>query len=326
VFQESKPKLFIGSARESKKYAAAIHRELRRCAEVTPWYAGVFGPNRSTMEDLEEQLDQSDFGVFVFSPDDVVTMRGKRMLVPRDNTVFEMGLFWGKLRRERVFFIVPEASGASFEGKELTEFHIPSDLHGLTLLTYEVRPEQYDAAVSIACDTISEKIESLRCYQHPQQASMMHFLIDFTKEMLREPERKYEFLADAIRIAYDTSKTGHKVTGAAIWKVDGADGLRQVGGNIGRNKFYPFTVNDGKQEGEPRVLVVDAYLTSTQQVVLYKKHVANVYLLCYPVGEELVITIHLSGRHATAAELGKLMDSNEGLLSTIHYLFGGEST
>lgn len=324
--QPSRPKLFIGSSREAKRYATAVQRELKRYAEVTPWFAGVFKPNNATMDDLEYQLEISDFAVFVFSPDDIVELRGKLMLSPRDNVIFELGLFWGKLRRDRVFFLVPESAFRAYGGKEIADFHIPSDLHGLTWLTYEQRSDDnYDAAVNPACDTVSEKIEKLGKYRTPFHDSLLHFFIQFSKDIMKEPAKKYEVLYEALRNSFSTSVTGQRVSGAAVWKVEGSEGIRQVAGNVGRGRFYPFTVNDGKVEGDPRILVVDAFLTSTQQCILYKKHVANVYLLCYPVGKELVITVHLSGKQAFAQELERLMDDNEPLLDTIHYLFGGDS-
>ncbi|WP_313637865.1 TIR domain-containing protein [Paenibacillus sp.] len=95
----TKPKLFIGSSRESIRYARAIHEQLKRDAEVHPWYANAFRANEYTMEALERNLDESDFAVFVFSPDDVAKIRGKFYYVTRDNTGFEMGLFWARLRR-----------------------------------------------------------------------------------------------------------------------------------------------------------------------------------------------------------------------------------
>lgn len=62
--------------------------------------------------------------------------------------------------------------------------------------------------------------------------------------------------------------------------------------------------------------------------MLYNKTgVASVYLLCYPVGKELVLTIHLTINGGVATtRIASLMDENEGLMSSIHYIFGGEVT
>lgn len=344
----TKPKLFIGSARESIKYVNAIHRALSPYAEATPWHAGVFQANRGTMEDLETQLRMSDFAVFVCSPDDISVIRNQVHMTPRDNVIFELGLFWGRLKRERVFFVVPDrvSMEADSSAPELTisgmidKFHIPSDLNGLTLLTYEIRDDgNADAAVNTACDTIIGKIDTLKAFTDPaaelekarmnlqRKESLLHFFIQLSKELLTRPDHVYESLYDAIRIAYDpTPLYGYRVVGAAVWKADGTDGIGQVAGNVGRGTFYPFQVNDGKKPGEPRIVVVDAFLEGTEQVVFVRKHIANVYLICYPIGKELVVTVHLSGQQMyDSMHLDRLIEANQELMGTVHYLFGGDS-
>lgn len=75
-----------------------------------------------------EQTANVHFGVFVFSPDDVVKMRQQEHLAARDNVVFEFGLFVSRLGRRRTFFVLP--SGKS-------SFHLPTDLTGVTGATYD---------------------------------------------------------------------------------------------------------------------------------------------------------------------------------------------
>ncbi|WP_187355530.1 TIR domain-containing protein [Paenibacillus tengchongensis] len=323
----SKPRLFIGSSTESKPYAVAVMRELQRYAEINPWFANVFKVNNATMDDLETQIDHNDFAVFVFGPDDVVDFRGKRVLAPRDNTIFELELFWGHLRRERVFYIVPMESRKLYQDAEITEFHIPSDLHGLTFITYDTRQKNMDAAVVTACDTIRQKIDELGQFVNPAHQSLISFLTQFSKDLLSDPGRKFDYLYEAIRTAYDTKAFANaKVSGAAVWAVEGADGIRQVAGNVGRGRFYSFT--DYKSGSTTKPLVVDVYLTGTEQAMLYKKTgVASVFLLCYPVAKELVVTIHLTINGAMAAtRIESLMNENVELMSSINYIFGGDVT
>lgn len=105
-----KPKVFIGSSRESIAYVDAIHGRLRYVAEVTPWHTAFREAHAYNMEELERALHNVDFAVFVFSPDDVVKIRGQIFYTARDNTLFELGLFWGKLERRRVFYLIPDKS------------------------------------------------------------------------------------------------------------------------------------------------------------------------------------------------------------------------
>ncbi|WP_235941527.1 TIR domain-containing protein [Paenibacillus puerhi] len=334
-----KSKLFIGSARETIKYVNALHRLLGYHAEVTPWHAGTFEANHSTMESLERRLHATDFAVFVFSPDDVVHMRDKVYLSPRDNTLFEMGLFWGKLRRDRVFYLVPERVPSHRHNIEIDQFHIPSDLQGLTVLTYEIRTDgNYTAAVNVACDEIVGRIEKLGAFADPaleleraraeldRKQSLLHFFIELHKKGRVEGEVPYNGLYEALRNAYNPAAlTGYKVTGAAVWKAEGSAGIRQVAGNVGRGRYYAFD-EEPRSDGASRIFVVNAYISGKTQFCLYGQHVVKVYLLCYPIGRELVVTVHLSGTRTIAQDdLIRLQEDNQELMDTIHYLFGGDT-
>ncbi|MDF2962311.1 MAG: nucleotide-binding protein-like protein containing TIR-like domain [Paenibacillus sp.] len=335
-----KPRVFIGSARESIPLVTAIHQQLSYYTEVTPWSAGAFNANKYPMEDLEEQLGNNDFAVFVFSADDIVYMREQIYLSPRDNTVFEMGMFWGRLRRERVFFLVPNLIPLHKNSINIDEFHIPSDLSGLTLLKYEIRSDKnYAAAVNVACAEIIRRIEELGLFQDPgkqldaariemtRKQQILHFFIEFIDMQKLTETNKYEKLYEAFRSAYDPSAlNGFRVRGVSVWSVEGTDGLRHVAGNVGKGRFYTLGANDSKQSGEQRIGVLDAYLNSKVQFFLYRQHVAYEYLLCYPVDKKLVLTVHLTGpAMVTEDDLNRMYEDNQDLMGTINYLFGGDS-
>jgi len=91
------PPLFIGSSSESLDIAYALQENLDNDAEVTVWPQDIFEPSRFVLESLILALDRCDFGVFVLSPDDRLTMRGEQLNVTRDNVVFELGLKLEKL-------------------------------------------------------------------------------------------------------------------------------------------------------------------------------------------------------------------------------------
>lgn len=332
-----KPKVFIGSARESIDIASAVHEGLSYHAEVTPWYAGTFHAMNYTMEDLESRLDVTDFAVFIFSPDDIVERRGETVLAPRDNTVFEMGLFWGKLKRDRVFFIVPESVEAMQNGDIIKKFHLLSDVHGLTVLKYETRSDgNVDAAVSRACRQINLKITRLGLYDDPAEAlteakvemardeSLHHFFLYFSKKLMSDPADRYVYLADALRTAYWPNE-GFRVSGTAVWKKKDQDGLEQIAGTVGEGKFYPFSINDNKLPEEPEIYVVDAFLKSLVKVALLNDGVLKTYLICYPLGKDLLIVIHVSGRNIMDNKAIEIqLEENEKLIATLNILFGGE--
>ncbi|SHK53823.1 TIR domain-containing protein [Chryseobacterium polytrichastri] len=122
-----KPKLFVGSSVEGLSVAYAIQDNLQYTSECTVWDQGVFNLSESSLESLIKTLNESDFGVFVFTPDDYIKIRGKSHLAIRDNVLFELGLFIGRLGRERSFIVVPDNK----------TFHLPTDLIGLTPAKYE---------------------------------------------------------------------------------------------------------------------------------------------------------------------------------------------
>src|SRR3712207_8184060 len=122
------PRVFIGSSSEGLEVAEAIQKSLSQHADAIPWNQGVFRLTGGTLDTLIKATDEFDFGVFIFTPDDLVEMRGVKYLVARDNVVFELGLFVGRLGRERNFIVVPSHQ---------TDLRLPSDLNGVTLATYD---------------------------------------------------------------------------------------------------------------------------------------------------------------------------------------------
>ncbi|WP_026694243.1 nucleotide-binding protein [Peribacillus kribbensis] len=334
---QNKPKVFIGSASESMHYATAVQAALAYYAEVTPWFTGVFNAHSYTMESLEKQLNQSDFAVFIFSPDDVVKMRGSLTVNTRDNTLFEMGLFWGKLRRGRVFYLISESIPEELDGLKVDKFHLPSDLDGLSVLKYENRADQnYHAAVNVACSVIAGQIQKLGCFEEPsllienaelelqENYALIRFTRNLAKGLLAHPEKKYEYLFESLWNAF---RPPHQFTvqGIGVWKADGTEGLRQIAGNEGRGKFYPFSINEERGE-EDHILVIDSFLRSEEQVLLKDSHFDETYVICYPIASTLLITVAISGKKELSdEELDKLFLANHNLMGTINYLFGGGS-
>jgi len=124
----SKPVVFIGSSKEGLKEAEFISRSLGRGPIVpTLWSKGVFQVTKTTIEDLWRMTIESDFAILVVTPDDIVISRGKKKISPRDNVIFELGLFMGALGRDRAFIINPNN----------TDIKIPTDLLGVTTLDYK---------------------------------------------------------------------------------------------------------------------------------------------------------------------------------------------
>lgn len=145
-----KPRVFIGSSSKGLEVAKGISAGLQRYAEVILWDKGVFGLSSTIIESLIDALDSSDFGVFVFSPDDDARIRGVKQRVPRDNVVFELGLFTGHLGRDRAFVVMPNSS---------SNLHLPTDLSGMNVAIYNYEAGNNKAAVESACKDIRSAIK-----------------------------------------------------------------------------------------------------------------------------------------------------------------------
>ena len=93
------PSIFIGSSVEGLDVAREVELQLQFDAITTIWKDGVFGLGTGTLEALMNALDQFDFAVMILSPDDMTESRDQSYAFPRDNVLFELGLFMGRLGR-----------------------------------------------------------------------------------------------------------------------------------------------------------------------------------------------------------------------------------
>ena len=123
-----KPRVFIGSSSESLPAAYVLQQQLQGDASVNVWNQGVFGISQYTLDELLRATRDYDFAIFVFAADDTIKFRGRRHLVARDNVLLEMGLFVGRIGRERTFMVQQRAR---------EPLHLPSDLHGIGTTTFE---------------------------------------------------------------------------------------------------------------------------------------------------------------------------------------------
>jgi hypothetical protein len=120
-------KIFIGSASETvDELAIPIADRLSELDgyEVKRWWGeGVFRPGDVTHERLREIAAEVDGAVFVCKGTDRVTWMGEDgVKEPRDNVVFELGMFFQRLDPHSCVVVKDDAT------------HLPSDLKGLTYI------------------------------------------------------------------------------------------------------------------------------------------------------------------------------------------------
>lgn len=148
-----KTRVFIISSSEALEIAHAVRDAFNQDDyHVICWTDDVFRASYYPIESLEIQLDAADFAIAVAQPDDLTTVRGKKAVTPRDNVIFELGFFMGRLGRHRALLMEPRGEGV----------RLPTDLAGVTTIPYRYEPgKDLEAAIAPACSHLRRIIDEL---------------------------------------------------------------------------------------------------------------------------------------------------------------------
>ena len=121
-------------------------------ADVTIWNEGFFQLGGTFIETLVNELERFDFALLVITPDDFVRARDVEGFGPRDNVLFELGLFMGRLGRARTFLLHQSSS-----------IKIPTDLSGMKAAKYNwpTDDDNRRKAIAVACDMIRDVMRDL---------------------------------------------------------------------------------------------------------------------------------------------------------------------
>ncbi|RCW93632.1 CBASS system CD-NTase-associated NAD(+) hydrolase Cap12 [Winogradskyella arenosi] len=124
-----KKRIFIGSSSEELGTAKIVKSILEQDFDVviwdeSIWDKSIFKINNNFLSDLLTATLKFDFGILIGTPDDKLEYRGEEKLTARDNVLFELGLFTGRLGLEKCAFLIEES------------VKVPSDLGGITLAMY----------------------------------------------------------------------------------------------------------------------------------------------------------------------------------------------
>lgn len=160
----TKPSIFIGSSSEGLDFTRAIRGRLENDAEITLWEDNFFTLSNTFIETLVNSASRFDFAILVLSGDDLISSRDNESFGPRDNVIFELGLFMGTIGRARTF-IVHQANAST---------KIPSDLSGITMAKYQWprQDNSHESAVGSACDAIRKAIQELGFTEHKTQRKL----------------------------------------------------------------------------------------------------------------------------------------------------------
>lgn len=175
-----KPNIFIGSSVEGLSVAKAIQTNLQHYAFTELWSQIDFTLSSTILDTLIEYANNSDFAIFVFTPDDALLIRENDVKAVRDNVLFELGLFMGAISRDKVYFIKPRG----------VELHIPTDLWGITAGEYDPDHRNIAASVGPFCTKVENLIKDLYVFQFPESSRWgINLLAETTKSI--EVGRKY---------------------------------------------------------------------------------------------------------------------------------------
>ena len=188
---------------------------------------------------------------------------------------------------------------------------------------------KYAASVDTACGEIMAAIKAEGLFVDPyimlaRKQSILHFFWEYVRNAGANNEsQQYTAYAEAIRISF-LAPENFRVIGAAIWKRE-RDRVYQAGGNVGRERSFHIDDNAGKREGEQRIYVLDTF-QSGEWSFFKRREIAEVCVLCYPLGKKHVLSVHITGNNILSdVQLAKIVEHNDELLNTMNYLVGGDS-
>ena len=199
-----KLRIFLGSSKQQEELLQAVTRGLEDCAHVVPWTT-AFNPGTTALERLLELTHEVDFAALVFAQDDWTAdspsaspQPGSGQASPRDNVVFEAGLFGGALGMRRTYIL--HARGAK----------LPTDLLGLTSIRYG------EATTPVEIDVICQKLR--KAIENEGRVARIEGLwwhFSLTERTAREPSA-----VSIVKISRD--RNGALELAGRAWQEDGS--------------------------------------------------------------------------------------------------------
>jgi predicted nucleotide-binding protein len=166
VVAEPPFRLFLASSVEGRARARDLRSRLPTDWSVDLWDEGIAVPGSTLLDGLLRLGGEVDFAVLVLSGDDELRCRGQVHTVPRDNVLFEAGLFIGLVGPARTLLVEDERDGLK----------LPSDLAGITRVRYRSRDGVDDdrAAVDAAAREVERAVRRVGRRVHDVPPSADH--------------------------------------------------------------------------------------------------------------------------------------------------------
>jgi hypothetical protein len=207
-----KARVFLASSIEGLDIAYALQELLEYSADCTVWDQGVFEPSSYTLLDIISALEESDYGIFVLSPNDTINLRNVDYKVTRDNVIFELGLFVGALGIKRCFMILP---------REINDYHMPTDLVGLKPLKYNDNRKDGNigAALGPCANQIKKVIKKYGIHKKQENTYFDNMMKNIGLSAFyssRDDYLKYRAEAASIDKYINTAKTSLKMVSISL--------------------------------------------------------------------------------------------------------------
>ncbi len=253
------PKIFIASSSKALNYATAVQKKIGKDFDAIVWEDEENYPAKTITDWVLNLTEKFDFGVFIFSNDDKAVINNKEHEIVRDNVLFELGLFSGKLGFDRCFIIRPKVDN----------FHLPSDLTGILEFKFKIPNENnpVDSVLRSPCEDIKREIEkrwkdilkhrekevtperiAAICYQRNPDNGLVEFLlVESTKKnptRLGFPKKPFE-VNDSLEPIEVAIQVAAEEGGVKVQKVEKAPELK------------PFKY---KKEGDKKVVNYTPFL------------------------------------------------------------------
>lgn len=182
--------IFIGSSAEGLKYVELISSYLEPVGEVVRWTTS-FTQNRSALDSLVKKTKLSEFALLVATCDDLTLKRDEIKSTPRDNIVFEFGLFTGATGIDRAFLLVEEGA------------NLPSDLEGIIIAHFSNDDSKHNS-LEKRCTEIAEHIrkeqETSQLGLLPSTALALGYYHSFIKGVCEQIRDSNAISADGFKL------------------------------------------------------------------------------------------------------------------------------
>jgi prolyl-tRNA editing enzyme YbaK/EbsC (Cys-tRNA(Pro) deacylase) len=124
-----KPRIFVGASSEAEDIDRQVTRIIESLGAEAIGWRDVFRPGDYPLDVLVDLPSSIDGALLIATPDDPTVCRLINLMSPRDNVIFELGIFISRLgkRRTGIVHVVPTNQPPAA---------LPTDLNGLTVIKY----------------------------------------------------------------------------------------------------------------------------------------------------------------------------------------------